>query len=43
MNAGFTFDTAQMVLDEYIKLGYRKLNLKDCHGDGLLIPENIII
>jgi FkbM family methyltransferase len=43
MNAGFTFDTAQMVLDEYIKLGYRKLNLNDCHGDGLLIPENIII
>jgi|688.fasta_scaffold60901_5 FkbM family methyltransferase len=43
MNAGFTFDTAQMVLDEYIKFGYNKLFLNECHGDGLLIPENIII
>jgi FkbM family methyltransferase len=43
MCTGLTFHEAQMVLDEYIRFGYKKLNLNECYGDGVLIPENIII
>ena len=31
-------DDASIILDKFTDLGYEKLTLDDCHGDGILIP-----
>jgi len=34
-----TKDNAQSILDKFTNVGYKKLKLEDCWGDGILIPE----
>jgi FkbM family methyltransferase len=34
-----TDEQAQEILDLYRNAGYKQLNIHECHGDGLLIPE----
>jgi FkbM family methyltransferase len=39
---GMSDAQAQCVLDEFVKHGYKPLDLGQCHGDGLLVPERFI-
>jgi fructose-bisphosphate aldolase class 1 len=34
-----TDEQAQEILNLYRNTGYKQLNIHECHGDGLLIPE----
>ena len=34
---------AQKILDSFMKFDYRKTNLNECYGDGILIPNKILI
>lgn len=37
---GMSEDEAQSILYKYEEKGYNKLSLKDCHGDGILVPKS---
>ena len=39
---GISDEQAQYILDEFVKHGYKPLNLGQCYGDGLLVPEKFI-
>jgi hypothetical protein len=43
INSGLDANGAQKILDKFIDFGYHKLELKNCFGDGVLIPANMII
>ncbi len=34
-------ESAQEIVNLYYKFGYKELNLKDCWGEGILIPESL--
>jgi hypothetical protein len=41
MNIGLSKEDAQNVLDKFLVHGYRKLNIDNCYGDGVLVPSTL--
>lgn len=39
---GHSQEWCQKILNKFIKKGYKKINIKDCVSDGVLIPKNFI-
>jgi len=39
---GLSDEQAQHILDKFVNYGYKPLNLGQCYGDGLLIPEGFV-